>query len=151
LITHRYDDMKKHKEFKIATYNVFFCPKIPLLKLFMQPKFRFEYQINKMFPKLDQDIYCLQEVTPHFLEILNKSDFSNTYQISKYESSRRNFPLIISKIPFEDILVRDRTIYALFKWEGVNFIVVNAHLNTLGWNPPMRRLEVQRINKNLNM
>lgn len=85
--------------------------------------------------------------------MLKKSELGCQYYISKYETARerRHFPLILSKMPFHEILIRDRTIYALFEWKGTNFIIVNAHLNVLGKNRAMREVEIIKISQNLQM
>lgn len=74
-----------------------------------------------------------------------------THILSKYESSRKHthFPVILSKMPIKELLIRDRKIFALFEWEGVNFIVVNAHLNQFGRNKKMRKLEIDMIGRSL--
>lgn len=59
--------MKDISEIKIASYNVLFVPNITVLRWILDPKFRFEYQINKMLPNLGADIICLQEVRLEWL------------------------------------------------------------------------------------
>jgi len=106
-----------------------------------------------MFPELNADILCLQECTQEYLKMLNKSHLRDVYQISNFEATRAkaHFPLILSKIPFNELLIRDRTIYGLFEWKNTSFIVVCVHLNVLGKNKIMRAIELTKIHQNLQM
>ena len=140
-------------ELKIASYNVLFCPNMCIFKCIMGPKQRFEYQIETLLPSVGADILCLQEVRLEYLKMLRKSELGREYQISNYELGRekKHFPLILSRIPFTEILIRDRVIYALFEWKSTNFIVIWAHLNVFGKKRKLRAVELVNINQNLRV
>ena len=145
--------MVDRKQLRIATYNVLYCPKIWMIKLFSASKLRYDYQINSLLPALDLDILCLQEWTQEYLKILRENKLSQNYQIFNYESTRAksHFPLIISRIPFIELLIRDRAIYGLFELGSIYFIVIWVHLNVLGKTKQMREIEFSKINQNLQM
>ena len=124
------------KYISIATYNVLFWPRNCLARWAIKPQHRFRYQIEKLIPDVSPDILWLQEWTVEYLHLLKLSRLAETYHISTYETTRSHthFPLVISKIPFSELLIRDRTLFALFEWNDTHFIVIWAHLNVLGKN-----------------
>jgi len=146
-----YQEMRDDGQLKIATYNVLFTARNKFLRWLLAPNTRYQNQIDAILPEINADIICLQEVRKEYLEMLNKSMIKDQYQISAYEVGRadKHFPIILSKIPFTELLMRDRTLYALFEWKKTPFIVVNVHLNMLGRNKRMRAHEVRNIEQTL--
>jgi len=88
----------------ILSYNIL----LPIHNKIIGPLLAFEtryiYQFDTLFPKLNPDILCLQEVTETYIEMLEKSKFfKNGYQHSGALESKRNghHPLIISRLPMK--------------------------------------------------
>ncbi|CAI2373424.1 unnamed protein product [Moneuplotes crassus] len=148
-----YMDLMDQDQLKIATYNVLLTPKWGIFRWLCAPKLRYKYQIETLLPSLGADIICLQECTREYLRMLNKSSLCDSYIISNHEIIRDklHFPLILSKFPFEELLIRDRAIYGLFERNNKPFICICIHLNTLGKTKAMRAIELSKINQNLQI
>ena len=86
---------------------------------------------TKLFPSLDADIYCLEEVTPLFIDRLEKSKFyKEGFEHTPIDSEKvkAHFPMIISRLPFVTLYNKNRFCICLFEIEGINTIVICAHL-----------------------
>jgi endonuclease/exonuclease/phosphatase family metal-dependent hydrolase len=56
-----------------------------------------------------------------------------------------HFPMIVSKLPCTVLHNSDMIVVCLFQKEGVNFIVINPHLNSKEFNIEIREKEVDMI------
>ncbi|CAI2373410.1 unnamed protein product [Moneuplotes crassus] len=148
-----YMDLVKRDNLKIATYNVLPAPKCGISRWLSAPRLRYNYQIDTLLPSLDADIIFLQGCTREYLRLLLQSSLLEKYMGSSHEATRdkQNFPVVLSTIPFEELLIRDRAIYCLFECNNKPFVLINIHLNTLGSSKSMRAIELSKINQNLQI
>lgn len=111
---------------------------------------RYAYQFNTMYPKIDADIYCFQEVTEEYIDLLEGSEFykSGGFTHTEPEQDRKDkhFPMILSRLPFVCLYNKDRTVIWLFERDDVNFIVVNAHFTAYEDKADVRLQEIRDLN-----
>lgn len=79
---------------------------------------RFQHQIKVLFPQIDVDVLCLNEVTNEYLQLLKEDQFiQQNYHITLIEnpySKIKHFCLILSKFPFCSFYVCKRQLISLF-------------------------------------
>ena len=63
---------KPEKGLSIATLNVLFPPCDPIRSLIYRHNTRYEYQVSELFPDMNADVICLQEVTETYLNKLKE-------------------------------------------------------------------------------
>ena len=155
----------------LLSYNVLLPISNKVFQALTNPKRRYEYHFNTLFPSLNPDILCLQEVTPMYIQMLENSDFyiEGGYSHSEPADFNRNghCPLIISKLPMkilkikekadnmEDISnLKDSIVIAEITQEGTKFIVICAHLSAFEQNVGKREKEMKKLDlilKELNL
>ena len=57
--------------------------------------------------------------------------------------------MVLSKIPFVELLNKNKRVYVLLKYRGVDVILVSAHLCSRDYNKHIRTKELYKINSNL--
>lgn len=155
-VVHEDKDSSDNPPIKVATFNVLKPAEFwnVVQGYFAAAEPRYKYQLETLFPQLDEDIYSLQEVTPSFIDMLEESDFYKSGGYSHTPADLTNnyghFPMIVSRIPFEILYNKDHILMCLFKKNNKNFIVVDAHLDPVEGNREVRKKQIETINSILN-
>jgi len=109
-----FEELKQEEQMmSLVSYNVLYAVKNKILRLLLDPERRFRFQFDEMFPKLNADIYCLQEVTTEYIEMMEKSKFyKEGFSHTPPDEKRINnhFPMILTKLPFKLLLNEDRVV-----------------------------------------
>jgi mRNA deadenylase 3'-5' endonuclease subunit Ccr4 len=93
----------------LVSFNVLYATSNSYIKALTSQTARYEYQVETLFPKLDADILCLQEVSLEYIEILEKSKvFKDNYQHTPADPQLIHFPMIVTKLPFQLLLNEHR-------------------------------------------
>jgi endonuclease/exonuclease/phosphatase family metal-dependent hydrolase len=110
---------------------------------------RYKYQIDTLFPQLDQDIFSLQEVTPEYIELLEDSEFykSGNYEHTPADALNKygHFPMIVSRLPFDLLYNKDHILICLFKSGDKNIIAIDAHLDPVEGNRDVRQKQIEAV------
>ena len=100
--------MEKDREevIRVATYNVLKVAKNPLFNLLLRPQKRYEYQMNVLFPSLDVDILCLNEVQHYYHgELMQNKELNERfpYKTGKEDTPSENqvYNMVLSKYPIK--------------------------------------------------
>jgi poly(A) polymerase len=140
-------------ELKIATFNILNDVKSKPVELILRSKSRFAHQLEEIFPRLDADILCLNEVTPLFYDMLLQSNWANQGDLhfsftGPKESTHEN--LIITKFPFQVVQMQGgnrRIVLALFPNKERSFLLFSLHLIAFEELYPYRQKQMQIIRK----
>lgn len=65
------NDNSKNTEFRVAHLNVLY----PAVEFLTQPNVRYKHLLNKLLPDLLADVYCFNEATDRYLEIMKSFDW----------------------------------------------------------------------------
>lgn len=88
-------------------------------------------------------------MTPYYIDQLEGSSFfiegSYSHTPVDLELEDDHFPMIISSLPYTLLYNQDRIVMALFQKNGINFILVNGHLNSKEGNRDIRREEIDKV------
>ena len=121
---------------KVATYNVLKVAENPLFNVILKPQERYKYQMNVLFPSLDVDILCLNEVQHDYHgELMQNKDLKERfpYKTEKEDTPNKNqiHNMILSKYPFRVYkqCINPATIIALVNLP-CPLILVSTHLES---------------------
>jgi len=135
---------------KIATFNV--LKPLPWMDWLLQSTIRYNYQIGILFPNLEADVICLNEVTEPYVELLENDSFlKSTYQHPPFRP-KDALPddlrvVILSRIPYKLIWQRRQEVCILLLEK--NLIVIATHLSAYEERMAKRISELNRIENKL--
>jgi endonuclease/exonuclease/phosphatase family metal-dependent hydrolase len=117
-----------------ATFNVLNNVKSKILELILRSEARFDYQLKEVFPKLNSDIICLNEITPLFYDKLLLSEWANAgglhFSFTGITGNAHE-NLVISRFPFKILHIPGnsrRIVFTLFQNNEKSFLVISVHL-----------------------
>ena len=115
----------------LLTFNVLFPIYLQPFGFITDYNTRYQYQLEELFPSMNADIICLQEITEEYIPELERSElikqgYKFTPPMPPTYSS--HYPMILSRLPFELLYNKERFCICLFTKDDVDFIVIATHL-----------------------